>query len=151
MSWGAVAAIGGIAGAASSYFGGKSADRAAKRAAKQQIAMGKENALLVEMETAESKRRLDMDAAKTVSTGAALSAASGFGKGSSLDNYMSNMAIEFRQERAWMDKASTQRQKAIKMGAQFSSDSLRSQGKSAKYSGIGGMFGGLTQAAGYMI
>jgi hypothetical protein len=157
---GTIAAIGGIAGAASSYFGGKSADRAAKRAARQQIAIGKANAAIIGEETAESERRFDIDTAKTLSTGKAIAAASGFGSGgssglrgngNSMDNYMTNMASEMRLERDWMGKSGRSRQKAVKLGAQYSSDALRSQGKAAKYNGIGGMFNGLTQAAGYMI
>ena len=147
MALGTIAAIGGIISAGSSLLGGRKAKKDAKKAARQQEAMGREQATYIAAETEEDLRRYDLDTAKTLGMGDALSSASGFSAGSSQDIYMASMAEEFKSDREWMERSSKSRQDLAKRGAGYQADALRSQGSAAMYQGIGGAFQGLTTAA----
>jgi len=147
---GTIAAIGGIASAASSFLGGRSAKKASKKAARQQEALGREQASLIGMETEEELRRYDLNREKTLASGEALAAASGFGAGGSQDVYMESLETEFALERDWISEVSEQRQDVARMTGQYSADALRSQGKQSMYQGIGGMFQGIATGVGYL-
>lgn len=147
---GTIAAIGGIASGVSSLIGGNKARKAGKAAAEQQRQMGAQNAELIAEETQEQLRRLDIQTKRTLAKGDALSAASGFLKGSSQDVYLEAITQEFAADREWAVKSSKQRQNIAKLSGQYQGDALTSQGKNAFYQGIGGMFSGLTAAASHM-
>ena len=137
MALGTIAAIGGLVSAGSSILGGRKAKKDAKNAARQQEAMGREQAGLIAAETEEELRRYDLDTAKTLGMGEALSSASGFSAGSSQDNYLDSLRSEFATERDWTERVSKQRQSIAKKTGQYSASNLRSQGSAALWSGMG--------------
>lgn len=147
MALGTIAAIGGIASGVSSLLGGRKAKKQANRAAAEQRYMAQKNVDLIAAETEETLRRFDTEVEKVTSSSEAMIAASGFSSGSSQDIYLEAMTEEFADDRAWTVRSSQQRQEMAKLTGQYQAESLESQGKSAYYQGIGGMFSGLTTAA----
>lgn len=148
MALGTIAAIGGIASGVSSILGGRKAKKEANRAAEQQRLAGIEAAKLIGMETEEELRRFDIQTESVLDTGTALASASGFGAGSSLDASVTDLAAKLKKERDWTTSVSEQRQKMAKHTGQINDDAMRSQGRSALYSGIGSGIGNIFSGIG---
>ena len=128
--WWAAAIQGGLAlfGASKQAAAGKDA----KRLADQNVAMSKS-------ETAESLRRHTREGEQRVGYATAVAGASGFSiqKGTSQDNYISEMVAENRRQREFIAQSGWQEQKRLRLGGQRAA----SQASSAALSSVGGAIG----------
>jgi hypothetical protein len=107
----------------SGLFGGKKADKAAKKAAKAQI-----NAVTLQREEEARRAELDRSMSMAFARGAAYSSGTQVVPGGSTQQYLSFLASEGGRQREY-DKAATQAEiQAIQQGAQGAGDSYRLQG-----------------------
>lgn len=127
-------------GVVKGFLGKKSADKQAKAAQQQ----ANRNADLSWMTTEEELRRTDVQNAKIMSSAKAVTAASGFGEGSSKEVYMDNMQVEMQAERDWLEMSGKETAENIRRGGEYTASSIKTQGKSSAISDIltgGQMFG----------
>lgn len=129
--WWSAAIQGGLA-----LFGAIGAGKAGKQAER----LAGANVAASKLETAETLRRHTREGEQRVGYARAVAGASGFSvqKGTSQDNYISEMIAENRRQRTFISMSGSAEQKRLKLG-----------GKMAKSTATANMWSGVGQAAGF--
>ena len=126
-----VAAVATIAGTAYGVKSSLDAARAQDRAAAEAERLGRENAAMIEAETAEQARRVREEQLKTQSLTQARAAASG-AKGGSIDIYTEEMVTEQKRQLDWLKQSGESKARLAVMGAQYTAGVGRAQASATR-------------------
>ena len=129
-----------IASAIFSVFQGVQAKKDSKKAARAQEEIGRQNAMNVEAETAENKRRATDQEAEVSAERRARASASGTGAGGSQQTFMDSEADEFDRQMEWLTKSGAAQADLTRKSANAAAQNTRNQGNAA-------LWGGITSAA----
>ena len=136
-----VAAVATIAGTAYSVKSSMDAEHAQKRAASEAERLGRENAAMIEAETAEQARRVREEQLQTQSLAQARAAASG-AKGGSIDIYAEEMITEQKRQLDWLKQSGESRARLAIMSGQQAGQAGRAQASATKAGAVGTFISG---------
>lgn len=137
-----VLAIGAIVG----LVGGLTSKQGADSGAAQAEQLARENALMIEQEGREEERRATEEHDSAQAEMRARSAASGVTEEGSHQIYMSSEQEKFDKDISWLQKSTTSRANLERRQGRAAASSMKSQGKSGLWGGIGSAVTGLGSA-----
>ena len=136
-----VAAIATIAGTAYSVKSSMDAARAQDRAASEAERLGRENAAMIEAETAEQARRVREEQLQTQSLAQARASASG-AKGGSIDIYTDEMVTEQKRQLDWLKQSGESKARLAIMGGQHTAGVGRAQASATRAGAVSTVISG---------
>lgn len=118
-------------------------------AADQTRALADDNAVRIEREAVEERRRLTLEQTRRESSARAYAAASGVTlQSGSVGNYLEEMTAEHRQQRDWLTKAAREEASITRKEGDLAGESLEYRGDQQRWRGTSTMFSSIGSAYG---